>query len=249
MEIISSKANSKIQDAKKLLDKKHRDKTGLFLVETKKVIQEAISCGLRPVCLFILQDKQNIFDGFESVYFVKDSALKELSSTVTTDGYIAVFEQKRQTKEYNSGRFLILDNLQNPDNFGAIMRTALACDFKQIFCINCADQYNPKTLRASMGNQFKLDIINISYEDITLLFKNATIYTASMQGENIFLKTDFPQNCGFVIGNEGRGVSEQIKALVKNTLCLPMENNTESLNASISASVIMYYIYSQKYKV
>ena len=248
MEIISSKSNSKIQDAKKLLDKKYRDKTGLFLVETKKVIQEAINCGLKPVCLFILQDRQNIFEGFESVYFVKDSVLKELSSTVTTDGYIAVFKQKNQTKEYAGGRFLILDNLQNPDNFGAIMRTALACNFNQIFCINCVSQYNPKTLRSSMGNQFKLKIVNIDYEDITLLFKNATIYTASMQGENIFLTTDFPQNCGFVIGNEGNGISEQIKSLVKNTLCLPMENDTESLNASISASVIMYYIYSQKFK-
>ena len=249
MEIISSKSNKKISNAKKLLDKKHRSKTNLFLVETKKVIQEAITSGLKPVCLFLQADKQDIFGCFKEVYFVKENVLKELSSTVTTDGYIAVFEQKKQQKKYIGGNFLILDNLQNPDNFGAIMRTALACNFKQIFCINCVDQYNPKTIRASMGNQFKLDIFNIEYEEIKSLFKTATIYTASMQGKNIFLTNNFPQNTGFVIGNEGNGISDKINEIVSNFVSIPMENNTESLNASISASVIMYYIYSQKFKI
>lgn len=248
MEIITSKQNNKITNAKKLLDKKHRAKTNLFLVETKKVIQEAINSGLKPVTLFLQEDKQDIFDCFNEVCFVKQNVLKEISSTVTTDGYIAVFEQKTQTKKYNGGRFLILDNLQNPDNFGAIMRTALACDFKQIFCINCVDSYNPKTIRSSMGNQFKLDIVNIDYNDVKGLFKNAQIFIADMQGENIFLKTDFKKNVGFVIGNEGNGISEQIKNIVANKISIPMENNTESLNATVSASVVMYHIYSQKFK-
>lgn len=248
MEIISSKSNNKIATAKKLLDKKHRAKANLFLVETKKVIQEAINSGLNPVTLFIQADKPDVFNCFDQVYFVKDTVLKELSSTVTTDGYIAVFEQKKQLKEYNGGKFLILDNLQNPDNFGAIMRTALACDFTQIFCINCVDYYNPKTIRASMGNQFRLNIVNIDYNDINALFKNADIYMADMHGKNLFTLQNFSKNTGFVIGNEGNGISQQIKQLTTKTISIPMQNNVESLNASISASVIMYYVFAQSIK-
>lgn len=248
MEIITSKSNSKIIEAKKLLDKKNRIKSGMFLAETKKVIVEALCCNLTPVCLFVAQGKESCFNGFEHTYFVSQSVIKEISSTVTNDGYVAVFEMPKQIKSYNGGRFLILDNLQNPDNFGAIMRTALACDFKQIFCINCVDAYNPKTIRASMGNQFKLNIVEIDYQDVSVLFDKSQLCIADMQGKNLFGIKEFEENLGFVIGNEGNGVSDQLKSSIKNKIALPMQNGVESLNASICASVVMYYIYGQNFK-
>ena len=78
------------------------------------------------------------------------------------------------------------------------------------------------------------------------MFLNAQIYTMDMNGKNLFDIQKFDKNVGFVIGNEGNGISEQMKNIVTNTLKIPMENNVESLNASISASVTMYYVFSKK---
>lgn len=249
MEVITSKANSKIIDTKKLHDKKFREKTGLFVAETKKVIAEGVESNLQPVYLFVKQGNQSIFeDYFKAIYTVSESVFNEISATQNGDGYIAVFKKKIFAKEYTGGSFLILDCLQNPDNFGAIIRTAVACDFNQIFCINCVDEYNPKTIRASMGNQFKTNIMHIDYSDISNLFSNSEIFVADMNGKNIFDIDDFSENTGFVVGNEGNGISEQIKKIVKNKVSIPMKNDVESLNASVGASIIMYQIFSKKLK-
>ena len=250
MEIITSKSNSKIIEAKKLLDKKNRDKLGLFLVETEKVLKEALSCGLRPKYFFVEENKTFKFLTEKQTYsfpvfMVAKNVFKEISTVVTPDGIVAVFEKPKQKAEYLGGNFLILDCLQNPDNFGAIMRTAAACNFNQIYTINCVDAYSPKVLRASMGNQFKLNVNCVEYEDISKLFANAKIYVMDMDGKNLFNFDKFDKNTGFVIGNEGNGISKEMKAIVKNSLSIPMKNNVESLNASVSASVVMYYIFSK----
>ena len=270
MEVITSKTNSKIVEAKKLLDKKYRDKTGLFLIETKKVIFEAINAGLVPQKFFVLEGSQNIFvanknissknslynsninsnNNANNVFVLSKSVFGEISSVVSSDGYIAVFEKPENQKRYDDGNFLVLDNIQNPDNMGAIMRTALATNFKQIFVIDCVDEFSPKVIRASMGNQFKLQITHIAYDDISKLFKNANLFTASMEGKSVFDIKSFSKNVGLVIGNEGRGVSQTLKNLVPNTISIPMKNGVESLNASVSASILMYYIsQNQKWNI
>ena len=248
MKKITSKQNDKIISTKKLLDKKYRDRTGLFVVETKKAVSEAISAGFVPKMFFLTEKRvADIPEKYDDIkYVVSEGIIKSLSSVVSPDGIVAVFEKQEQKKEYLGGKFLVLDNLQNPDNMGAIMRTALATNFKQIYAINCVDEYSPKVIRASMGNQFKLKIIHIDYDDIPNLFLSTKLYTLSMEGKNIFSMESFDANAGFVVGNEGNGVSQTVKDYCDQTLSIPMENNVESLNASISASVAMYYIFSKK---
>ena len=249
---ITSKNNAKIIFAKKLLEKKYRDRENLFIAETEKVIEEAVKAGLVLHEAYILQDKHfEILKKYKNVFLktkvfkLTENVFKELSSTMSPDGIVAVFEKKVQEKVYGGGNFLILDCVQNPDNMGAIFRTAAASNFGQIFTINSVDKYNPKVLRASMGNQFKLNIVEIDYNDIQALFKNAKIYSMDMSGQDLFKMSNFDKNAGFVIGNEGNGLSKQIKELVKNYIKIPMGNGVESLNASISASIVMYYIYSK----
>ena len=245
MEIITSKSNAKVMNAKKLKDKKFREEFGLFLVETKKVIAEVINCGLKCKMLFVLDGKNNIFDNSIETYILSQSVFNELSSLVSPDGYIAVFEKKPKQKKYDGGKFLVLDCLQNPDNMGAILRTATASGFKQIYTINSVDEYNEKVIRSSMGNQFKLDIIKINYSDISALFKSAKLYALDMKGENLFDIESFEKNVGFVVGNEGNGLSNEVKSLITNFVAIPMQNNVESLNASISAGLVMYYVFSK----
>ena len=147
---ITSTSNSKIVAAKKLLEKKYRDKNNLFLIETEKVIEEAIKNGLVCKEIYILENKnfdieniyQNVFQN-TTKYYVNHKVFAEISSTMSPDGIIGVFEKKVEKKEYLGGNFLILDCLQNPDNLGAILRTAAACNFNQIFTIKSVDKYNP----------------------------------------------------------------------------------------------------------
>ena len=250
MEIISSKSNSKVLEAKKLLEKKAREKTGLFLVETEKVVLEALENGFSPKCFFVLEGKEFDFQKQLSIptYFLKKSVFAELSTLIAPDGVVAVFEKKVKKQTCAKGNFLILDNLQNPDNMGAILRSASAFDFKQIYCINCVDEYNPKVLRSSMGNVLKLDIFHIEYDFVKELAKTAELFVADMDGENVCNIKSFDDTIGFVVGNEGNGVSTEIKKLIKNKISIPMQNGVESLNASTSASILMFQIFSKQAK-
>lgn len=246
MEIVTSKQNSKIVETKKLFQKKYREERGLFVAETRKVIEEALACGLEPVYIFVQQDVKNLFSNYaEKVIYVSQNVIKEISSTISPDGYVAVFEKpvcKKSLNDLIKQPFLVLDCLQNPDNMGAIMRSALASNFKTLLLIDCVDEFNPKTIRASMGNQFKLDILHISYQDVKEISKSAKLFVADMNGKNIFDIESFEQSVGFVVGNEGNGVSKTLKDCIENTISIPMQNGVESLNASVSASIIMFYI-------
>lgn len=241
MEIITSKNNATIMLAKQLQDKKYRKLQKKCLIEGEKIIEEAIKCGIKICNVFVDCDKTfNIVEKYNlNATKVSGAVIKTLSFTSSPQGIIAVIDTNYKVLS-KSTNFLILDNLQNPDNFGAIVRTAVATGFNKIFTINCVDCFNDKVVRASMGTVFKCEIIDISYNDVIALTKDNTIYYADMGGENIF-KVNFPfNNVGFVIGNEGNGVSEQIKNIVKNSVSIPMKNNVESLNASIASSVILY---------
>lgn len=250
METITSKTNSKIEHAKKLLNKKYRKQSKTFLIETEKVVRQALFDGMKPICFFV--DEEKHFDFLQNVdcpiFKVSSVVFKTISSLATPDGIVGEFEKRDSKKEYFGGDFLILDNLQNPDNFGALLRTAVATGFDKIYVINCADEYSTKVTRASMGNQFKIDIVHIDYDDIPILFAGTKIFVASMEGKNIFEIPNFEKNVGLIIGNEGNGVSSTARKYASDILSIPMENGVESLNASVSASVIMYYIYSKSKK-
>ena len=136
----------------------------------------------------------------------------------------------------------MLDNIQNPDNMGAIIRTAVATNFNKIYLINCVDIYNEKVIRASMGTLFKVEFIDTNYQQIANLAKSNKIYYADMGGESVFNIKQFEKNLGLVIGNEGNGISKEIKDITNNKLSIPMSNGVESLNASVSAGILMYHI-------
>ena len=94
-------------------------------------------------------------------------------------------------------------------------------------------------LWADIGN-IKTEIIDIDYQFVTNLKEQYQIYYADMKGEDVFSAQEFSKNIGLVIGNEGNGVSGEIRGIVDKTLSIPMQNNVESLNASVSAGIIMF---------
>lgn len=160
---------------------------------------------------------------------------------VTSQNVFAVAKIPQANKT-NSQNVLVLDKIQNPDNLGAIIRSAVATNFVTIYAIESVDLYNEKTLRSSMGNVFKVNFIKTDYQHINSLLKGYQVCIADMQGENIFKLNSLQKNVALVIGNEGNGVSEQMRKLCNKKISIPMQNNVESLNASVSAGIIMYQI-------
>ncbi|MBQ0098980.1 MAG: RNA methyltransferase [Firmicutes bacterium] len=238
--MITSRANETIKFVRSLKDKKNRDDNNVFIVESIKLTLEALNSGFTIKKLFVTEEVENEFSayGVETVVVSLD-VFKSISNEVSPQGVLAIVE-KPSEKPFVKKNCLLLDGVSDPGNVGAIIRTAAATDFTEIFLINCADPFNSKSIRASMGGLFKVNLHTVNREDAIDKI-GLPLVVADMYGENIFnfRKNDFV--C-LVIGNEGNGVSDFIKSKASYTVSIPMENGMESLNASVSAGILMYLL-------
>lgn len=247
-EIISSLDNKMIKEARSLNDKKFRREFGKFLVDGEKLVYEIVCGAGEATRIFVdsakLSDFDYILKKFDGrVVPVTTKVMASLSENNTPQGIIAEVKMKEtgvfapKTNE----PILILDRIQDPGNMGTIIRTATATGINTIVLIDCADAYSPKVIRSSSGGVFYLDIFRLSENEIASYCKNhgVELLVADMAGENVFETTIKNKNFALVIGNEGQGVSDYFKQNGR-ILSLPMKPLMESLNAGISASVLMY---------
>lgn len=249
-EIITSVDNPIIKEARKLNDKKFRRFYGKFLVDGEKLVNEVV-CGAGDADrIFVdasrLSDFGYILEKFDGqVVPVNSKVLNSLSENITPQGIIAEVVM-RETGEFLPNKnepILVLDRIQDPGNLGTIIRTASATGFGTVVLIDTTDAFSPKVVRSSSGGIFYLDIFRMTQNEIIDYCekKGIQLLVADMDGENIF-KMDVPKlPFALVIGNEGQGVSETFKAMGKK-ISLPMKSQMESLNAGVSASVLMYTI-------
>ena len=240
--MITSTSNELIVSLAKLQMKKYRDKENKFIVCTPKLIKEAINAGYLPSLILHLQECDISWAEQFKREIVSESVLKKLCGDYSSQGCVAVFEYLKEKNE-QAGNFIVLDRIQDPGNVGAILRSALGANFLNVYLIDCADVYDLKTLRAGMGSVFHLNIFKLSEEELIkkLDCENKKLVCLDMNGENVFTSS-FDENCGFVVGNEGRGVSEKIRQICSKTVCIPMNDKLESLNAAVSASIVMYQV-------
>lgn len=247
-EIISSLDNAMVKQARSLNDKKFRRNLGKFLVDGEKLVNEIVCGAGKADKIFVDSSKLSQFDYILSkfdgrVVPVTSKVMASLSENNTPQGIVAeVF--MRETPEFNpepSEPILILDRIQDPGNMGTIIRTATATGFHTVVLIDSADAFSPKVIRSSSGGVFYLDIFRLGQEEIANYCKNHGIelFVADMAGENIFKTNITTRNFALVIGNEGQGVSDYFKNNGR-ILSLPMKPLMESLNAGVSASVLMY---------
>lgn len=238
--MITSKQNSLIKQIRSLSDKKFRDKLNLYLIEGVKLVREAIFLSL-PI--FAIVGTEKALREIDCKNYRYETVTDEVFSFITTEvspqGVVAVIEKPNNELCAPNGSCVLLDGVSDPTNVGAIIRTATASGYNNVYLTNdCADQFSPKAVRASMSGVFRINSARGSAEEL-LSTINLPIVVADMNGENVFnhnIKGDF---C-LVIGNEGHGVSDFIRKNANYTLSIPMENGMESLNAAVSASLMMY---------
>lgn len=238
--MITSKQNSLVKEIRSLRDKKFRDKLNLFIIEGVKPIKEAIALDL-PIREIVCAQKiaSQFFDCSFKVEMVNDDVFDYISEEVSPQGALAVVYKPDNHLVGPKGNCLILDGVADPNNVGAIIRTAAACGFNDVYLTNeCADAYSQKSVRCSMSGIFRINVMRGELSQI-LDVVNLPLVVADMNGQNVFTLKKVDKVC-LVIGNEGNGVSQELKQKARLMVKIPMENGVESLNASVSAGILMY---------
>lgn len=247
MEIISSKSNDIIKYAQNLKTKKYCAKYGECLVESEKVVHDLIKSNKMISTILVNEKKKDRYEYITNsftgkIVYITDALSNYLCDTVTSSGIFAF--AKVPENKIKKDNFIVLENLQDPSNLGAIIRSARAFNYNNIIVIGGVFPYNYKVIRSSMGYVFDVNIVEMSYEDLSEYVKrnNLLLYCADMDGFDVSETPSTSCNFGFVIGNEGNGVSLQMKNMCNSVVSIPMQNKVESLNASVSASIIMYML-------
>lgn len=240
-----------------LLNSKHKErvKTGLFTAEGIKLFKEAPRELIDRVFVSASFEKENksVLNGF-TYETVEDKLFQRICDTKTPQGILTVLKQPKYTRGEllgsSSPLIVILEDIQDPGNAGTIIRTAEGAGVTGIILSRgCVDLFAPKTIRSTMGSIFRLPFI---YEDDLinalswLSDNNVHSYGAHLKGICDYSEPDYAAGTAFIIGNEGRGMSDALAASCGTLLKIPMEGRLESLNASVAAAILMYKAHEKR---
>lgn len=246
---IESMNNKTIKLVASLKMKKYRDKEGLFVAEGERNVCDGAEKE-KPVMIFVSDGYKGKKDFSCDVYSVTESVFEKMSDTSSPQGILGVFRKKTvKAEEINEGNLLVLNGVSDPGNVGTLLRTAAAAGFKNVIADKAsADVFSPKTVRSAMSAVFSLNIIqtsDLAGDIIQIKEKGYRIFCGDLGGENLY-KTVMIGKLGVIVGNEANGPDAVISALADVTVSIPMEEGTESLNAAVAGSVIMYESVRQK---
>ena len=269
-EVITSRQNRIVVDAVKLGEKKARESAGLFRFDGVKLLEEALLKGVAIKRILLCQSKAEAIlqrlGGYEdklegaALSVLEDSVFSKVSEENAPEGVICIAEfpkhhvrradknELSRTAKDKSKRVLLLESVRDPGNMGTIMRSAAAFGVDtMVISRDCADVYNPKTVRGAMGALFKMNIFAFDdiKEAIECLRENGRkVYAAALDKSAVRLdEVSFDKGDAVIIGNEGHGLTAETVGACDKSLYIPMEEGSESLNAAIAASVIMWNMY------
>ena len=244
--MIESKSNSKIKLIASLSTKKGRRENGKYLIEGSHMVLDAVKYGIVLSEIFVSESVATeilpkLSGAMCDITIVKDAVFNSVAKTENTQGILAIANIPAEEPFYAGNRFLVLDHIQDPGNIGTIVRTAAATGYSEIILIDCVDPFNPKAVRSSSSGVFFVKFHHMTENQVIDLVKSFDVIAASAEGENVFESIELPKRFGLVIGNEAKGVSEKLRKTCK-LVALPMDERVESLNAAVSASVLMYVL-------
>lgn len=236
--LITSTDNKKIKEIVKLKQKKYRNLENKFIIETENLIEEAyLENRLEEV--YILEN-ENISSKLDCPIYEVTSKVMDKIKSVNTSKILGI-ATKKENLEYIGKRYLMLDKVSDPGNLGTIIRSASAFDIDTIILSeDCCDVYNEKTVRATEGAIFKVNIITEDLEEAINNLKklNINIYRTDVNAGKDITEISKDNFC-VIMGNESNGVSEKIKNQVEKSVHIKT-NNVESLNVAVATSIILY---------
>ena len=229
-----SKSQQKLINS--LQNKKFRNKTGLFVVEGVKGVDEFIKSDFKLKELFATENLFNL-----PFQLVSEVELKKISNLKTPNKTLALFEIPESKGLLEEGLIVALDNLRDPGNLGTIIRLCDWFGVEQIICDEgTVDCYNPKVVQATMGS---LTRVQIQYLDLAAYLEETSlpIYGAFMEGVNVY-STVLPEAAILVMGNEANGISSKIESKISLKLSIPSygkQQTAESLNVATATAILL----------
>ena len=267
-EVLTSRSNQLVKWFCTLADKKGRKESGYFLAEGVKLTKEALDAKL-PVEYLIVNEsrKKIVFDVIDEhlksseyekcrVVTVSDGVFEKISTEKAPQGVISVIKHLDFFREMNiiykeefflkpDEKAIFLCSVRDPSNLGAVIRSSVAFGTEHIILSDdCADIYNPKTIRSAMASLYRVKVTTV--KDVPSFIEAAIasgrrIYAAELTDRAISLhdaavgKTDI-----VIIGNEGHGIPAEVSELCTGSVYIPISSKTESLNASVAAAIFMW---------
>ncbi|MGQ7407675.1 TrmH family RNA methyltransferase [Streptococcus suis] len=243
MDIIRSKANNLVKQIKKLQQKKYR--TSSYLIEGWHLLEEAGAAGATFEHILVLEEYAERVAGLPNVSLVTPDIMRDLADSKSPQGVLAQLALPRQDLPTSlTGKFLVLEDVQDPGNVGTMIRTADAAGFDGIFLTDkSADIYNIKVLRSMQGSHFHLPIYRLPVEELVryLQAQGLPILATTLSSQSVNYK-DFQPGPSFamVMGNEGQGISAYMEEVADQLVHISMPGQAESLNVAIAAGILMF---------
>ncbi|WP_170238871.1 TrmH family RNA methyltransferase [Streptococcus suis] len=243
MDIIRSKANNLVKQIKKLQQKKYR--TSSYLIEGWHLLEEAGAAGAIFEHILVLEEYAERVAGLPNVSLVTPDIMRDLADSKSPQGVLAQLALPRQDLPTSlTGKFLVLEDVQDPGNVGTMIRTADAAGFDGIFLTDkSADIYNIKVLRSMQGSHFHLPIYRLPVEELVryLQAQGLPILATTLSSQSVDYK-DFQPGPSFamVMGNEGQGISAYMEEVADQLVHISMPGQAESLNVAIAAGILMF---------
>lgn len=254
MQVLSSASNSRYKYIKALSQKKNRIKYGEYTVEGIKSVRDALASKKKVSVIAVSEEFYNgtqfsFPDGIEILVF-ETSIFNKLCDTLTPQGIISVIQMSENNAEFDLMKpYVYCDKVTDPGNMGAIIRTADAAGFSGVILSEgCVDVYSPKTVRASMGSFFNIDIF--IEKNIDFLKKciddGFTLWGGALCDNTVdYREADFKKPSVLIVGNEANGISQEVLKLCKGVK-IPILGHAESLNVSVAAGILMYELVRQR---
>ena len=256
--MITSSQNPKIKLVHALLGRaKERREAGAFVADGVRLVEEAVKSnwGFR----FALYDAslnargsslvEHLLSRGVDVEEVSEQLMKSLSETETPQGLLAVLEVFQQPIVSPLDFVLIPDQIRDPGNLGTLLRTAAAAGVQAVLLPpETTDAFSPKVLRSGMGAHFRLSIQSMKWEKIRREVEELQVFLADMDGKSCW-ETNLRQPLALIVGSEAEGASEDARKLASQKISIPMSGDTESLNAGVAGSVLMFEVVRQRSNV
>lgn len=236
--LITSVNNDRIKQLVRLKEKKYRDNNNIFFIEGYDIVVEAYKNNLLKE-LYVLEGTDCIIDF--PITYVSYEVMKKISDMESISEYYGVCYKKIENDI--GERIIILDGVQDPGNLGTIIRSAVAFNFDTVVISkNTVDLYNPKVIRSTKGMLFNVNVIVRELGEFINNLDGYVVYGTDVVDGNDIKDEEITGKIALVIGNEGRGMSKEIKELCDKFIYIGMNSLCESLNASVAASILMYEV-------
>ena len=256
--MITSISNASVKLVAALGRAKGRREQDAFLVEGPKMVSEIPEGDLMKLYVSEEFDRERYASLLQGRSYEMASArvFREMSDTQTPQGILAVVRKRHISLEKlvcadaaGKAHILLLEDIQDPGNLGTILRTAEGAGVTGIVMSEgCADIYNPKVVRSTMGAIFRVPFFCAGNfcGAVEKVRERCKVYAAHLEGEYAYDRGDYMTNTAFLIGNEAKGLRKDTAALADTWIRIPMMGKVESLNAAVAASILMYELFRQR---